>query len=146
MRSTFKKIDSHVSPRCCAWLETFANCVQTRDYETAKCLFLEDSLCYGTVMESTHSLTDLVDLQWHKVWEATEGFAFHPDKTFILGADDDPTVVIMALWSSRTNGEVKQLRQGRCTITLVSDESKDLGFTAVHTHFSIKPDSRVSSC
>ena len=139
INQTFTKFCKDKTPQCANWLKTFEECVQARDYDRGKALFQNELLCYGTVVNEAHTLENLVASQWFKVWEATEGFRFHLDDTHILGDDDSPVVVITSLWESNSIGEIKQLREGRCTITLVKGEV----FTSIHTHFSIKPDGGV---
>lgn len=141
---TFQKLTAESNPQCAAWLASFQKCVQSRDYEKGKTLFQNDLVCYGTVMESSHTLEDLVNSQWSKVWGATEGFAYNADETYILGGDASPVVTITGLWTSHSLGEVRQLRQGRCTITLVKSNANECGFAAVHSHFSITPDGSLT--
>jgi len=144
MSDRFEKINLEKYPLSIAWLTAFTNCVQTRDYDAGKLLFQDDLLSYGTVMESSMTLSNLVDTQWSKVWGYTEGFVFDMENTYLLGGDESSVVVIGALWSSTSTGDMKQLRKGRCTITLVKDTVGEHSLKAIHTHFSIIPDGKIT--
>ncbi|BDS07836.1 hypothetical protein NT6N_28760 [Oceaniferula spumae] len=141
---SFVKIEKHKHSSVMAWLAAFQKCVQEQDYEAGMLLFDEQLVSFGTVTERSYSLDHLVDSQWTKVWGATKGFRFHLEDTYLLGDEHSPTVVVATQWSSTSRCKKQQLRSGRCTIALVKNTENDAPYLAVHTHFSVVPDGRVT--
>ena len=58
------------------WLETFSGFVRDVDYASAKPLFHEDILAFGTHRDVLPSLEAWVNSQWDNVWPRTDDFRF----------------------------------------------------------------------
>lgn len=130
------------STHCEEWLRAFARAVRERDFETGRRLFCHDVVGFGTVCARAEGLDCLVSEQWHWIWPNTTGFDFAYDS--VRTRTEGNQSVIMTLWSSngiRQDGSTFR-REGRATIVLQKEEA---GWKAVHTHFSLTPDTRNDS-
>jgi ketosteroid isomerase-like protein len=118
------------------WLDAFAAAVRAADYARGAELFDPDALGFGTVVERAEGLNRLAEAQWKRVWDATEGFAFHVGGARIEVRGDIAWVA--STWSSTgvTEGGAPFPRSGRATIVL---RRRGDGWRAVHTHFSLTP-------
>lgn len=119
-----------------AWLQDFAAAVRARDYEKARRMFDAEVRGFGTVARRYHSVDELVQEQWKRVWDETESFRFDLDSAEYWHEGD--LVVAISEWSSddvAPDGS-RRPRTGRATIVL--GRSGDV-FRAAHTHFSLTP-------
>jgi hypothetical protein len=58
------------------WLETFSSFVRDVDYPSARPLFHNDILAFGTHRDVLPSLEAWVSSQWDNVWPRTDDFRF----------------------------------------------------------------------
>lgn len=118
------------------WMEAFAAAVRAVDYARGAALFHPAALGFGTVVERADGVERLVREQWRKVWGVTQGFRFDPGARIRVAGG---TAWVAATWSSTgfRSGE-PFARVGRATLVLERTAS---GWLAVHTHFSLRPDS-----
>lgn len=118
------------------WLETFSGFVRDVDYASAKPLFHENILAFGTHQNVLPSLEAWVNTQWDNVWPKTDDFRFDLAATHVLAARDGSLAVVVAPWTStgfHPDGS-RFDRPGRATI--VFEKSGD-GWLGVHSHLSL---------
>src|SRR3954467_12835829 len=65
------------------WLEDFAACVRAPDYDTARAMFADDVVSFGTFARMLIGLDALVDGQWKQIWGCTREFRFLLDEAHI---------------------------------------------------------------
>jgi hypothetical protein len=123
------------------WLNHFSHCVRIRDFEGGINLFSPDVYSFGTRAEIVKGLDDLVENQWKHIWLNTEDFHFLEDSIYCIPSADQSSICTLALWESKSINELNQLflRRGRCTITLMANQTAPYGYWAVHSHFSKVP-------
>ena len=125
-----------------AWFEAFAACVRAEDMEGGRRLFDPDCASFGARAERLIGVDDLVARQWHPTWTSTRDFAAVPGTVAVETAADGTVVVLTALWGSegvQDDGSTFD-RRGRCTIILRADGAAPHGLRAVHSHFSLSPE------
>jgi ketosteroid isomerase-like protein len=120
------------------WLKEFSAAVRRRDIAAGKNLFASHVVAFGTVADRVNSLDELVARQWQTVWPGTADFDFDYASARAITAAGLATIV--AEWKSTgLDGRQQPFpRRGRATIVL--QPAAD-GWQAVHTHFSINPES-----
>jgi len=82
------------------WLETFSSFVRDVDYASAKPLFHENILAFGTHRDVLPSLEAWVNSQWDNVWPKTDDFRFDLAAAHVLASDDGSMAVVIAPWTS----------------------------------------------
>lgn len=123
-----------------AWLENFAKCVQSKDFEKGKTLFSPSCWCFGSYAEVLNNLDDLVENQWKQIWPNITDFHFDLNKLHCQFSQDQRMACIMAPWYStgyRPDGMI-YARPGRVTIVLLKDPVHN-SWLAHHTHYSLNP-------
>jgi len=118
------------------WLETFSGFVRDVDYASAKPLFHENILAFGTHRDVLPSLEAWVTSQWDNVWPKTDDFCFDLAATHVLASDDGSMAVVVAPWTStgfHPDG-TRFDRPGRATIVFHKRRGTWLG---VHSHLSL---------
>lgn len=125
-----------------AWMEEFAACVRRRDIDAGRRLFDPACSSFGARAERLGDLDDLVARQWHPTWTTTRGFVLVDDSLSAAPSDDGSLVVAMALWTSDGVRDDRTTfpRRGRCTVVLRADAEARHGLLAIHTHFSLDPE------
>jgi ketosteroid isomerase-like protein len=124
------------------WLQTWQSAINKRAYEVARQMFDPSVLGFGTRKEVVHGLDDLEHLQWRPTWPRIERFRFDVGQLQILLNDHD-IIAAATTWTSlgiRDDGS-RFDRAGRMTVILRHDQDAD-AWKAIHTHFSITPESR----
>ncbi len=127
-----------------AWMDAFAACVRTRDFEGGRKLFAPDAHGFGTVVRTAGSRAKLETGQWRWVWPRTSGFRFERRGSRVERDAGGLFAVVMATWKACNQAAPKRMvfdRRGRATIFL-RRESPDTPWVARHTHFSFDPPSR----
>lgn len=127
-----------------AWFDDFASCVRGRDLASGRRLFAPDCSSFGARAEHLTDLDDLVARQWHPTWTTTRGFAAIPGTLAVQASTDSSVVVLTARWTSQgvhPDGSTFD-RRGRCTIVLRKEDGSRHGLVAVHTHFSLSPETK----
>lgn len=118
------------------WFRFWGECVAAVDFESAKPLFADRVVGFGTHVEFVHGLDALYGEQWSKVWPKITGFRFNVEH--LVGEIHGDAAWAAVPWSStgyHENGEAFD-RPGRATATYIRQNGKWLG---THTHFSLKP-------
>ena len=70
--------DPHAAIR--EWFERLGRCCDSVDYESARAIFADDVVAFGTNMEIESGLDSLQRSQWEGVWPNIEGFRFDLDE------------------------------------------------------------------
>ena len=119
-----------------AWFESLQRCVGAVDYESARALFVEDAIGFGTRAHLAVGRDTLEADQWSGIWPNIRDFRFNLDQ-LRAGADGDLGWGIVT-WESTgfdENGQPYD-RPGRATVVFVR---RDGAWRALHTHFSLRP-------
>jgi len=119
------------------WYRTWGAHVAAVDFESARPLFANDVVSFGTHATFFVSGIDaLYEGQWSRVWPKITDFVFLVDE--LVGAVHGDTAWAAVPWASTGYAEDGKAfdRPGRATVTLRRDGNKWLG---THTHFSLRP-------
>jgi ketosteroid isomerase-like protein len=118
------------------WFAALQDCVARVDYESARDLFAEDAIGFGTKAHLAEGRETLEANQWSGIWPNIRDFRFDLEG-MRAGADGDLAWGITT-WSSTGFDERGGPfdRPGRATVIFVR---RDGGWRALHTHFSLYP-------
>lgn len=117
------------------WFDVFGNYVASESYEPAREMIAEDVVAFGTKAELVEGVDYLVEQQWKGIWPNIEAFTFED----VRAKETGDGAWAAATWTSTGFDEDGNSyhRPGRATITF---EHRDGQWLAVHTHFSLYPD------
>lgn len=122
------------------WLTTFASYVRDVDYESARPLFHNEVLTFGTHRDVMSGLDIWVNSQWDNVWPRTSDFAFDLENTEVLLSTDGAMATVITPWGStgyHSNGTSFD-RPGRATMVFHRDSADGGGqWVCVHSHMSL---------
>jgi ketosteroid isomerase-like protein len=122
------------------WFETWAALVRARDFVSARALFHDDVVGFGTRMHVVRGLDRLESQQWRHVWPAIEDFRFVLDELHCAASDDDRLAWAVVPWVStgfQQDGAPFD-RPGRATVIFMR-AANDEPWRAIHTHISLAP-------
>jgi len=118
------------------WLETFSGFVRDVDYGSARPLWHEDVVIFGTHQDLLQGLETYIATQWDNVWPRTEDFRFDLAATRIFASNDRSLATVIAPWTSigfHPDG-TRFDRPGRATLVFQNAEGS---WKAVHSHMSL---------
>ena len=118
------------------WFRTWGSCVAAVDFQSARPLFSEDVIGFGTHAAFVVGLDALQKEQWEKIWPNIATFRFLVDD--LVGAVDGDAAWAAVRWRSTgydENGTAFD-RPGRATVTFRRVSN---GWLGTHTHFSLDP-------
>ena len=121
-----------------AWFDTLAIHCRAIDYESARSIFAEDMIAFGTFTEFMIGRDLAEQKQWRNVWGTIRNFRYDLDRIEAIVSADRLMAVGMGVWQSdgyHPNGD-RFDRPGRTTVTLARKRVGD-GFIATHTHMSL---------
>jgi ketosteroid isomerase-like protein len=121
-----------------AWLREWQALINSGDLETAKPLFSDDVIAYGSLTPVMTGRADLMERQWSSMWPRIKDFAFSEDTIHILADEGMRVVTVATLWRSlglRRDGSTYE-RRGRATLVLRREGQR---YLCVHSHFSMEP-------
>lgn len=123
------------------WVATFGAHVAAVDFASARPMFDDGVVAFGTWSELLTGLDDLEAKQWRNVWPTIDAFAFDVDGTDVVLSDDGLLAVAIAPWSSTGFAEDGSTfdRPGRATLVL-RRPSAGAPWRCVHSHFSLGRD------
>jgi ketosteroid isomerase-like protein len=126
--------DSATTHSIRAWLERFSGYVREVDYGSARPMWDEDVIVFGTHNDLVHGRERAIVAQWDHVWPHTADFRFTMDSTEILGGGD--MAVAIAPWTSTgfSPDGTKFDRPGRATMIFRRDGEE---WRCVHSHMSL---------
>lgn len=118
------------------WYRTWGKCVAAVDFKSARPLFTDDVVGFGTHAHFVHGLEALEREQWSQIWPKITNFAFLVDE--LVGAIDGDAAWAATPWTSTGYHEDGTAfdRPGRATVTLRREGGVWRG---THTHFSLTP-------
>jgi len=118
------------------WLERFARFVREVDYASARPLFHEDVLAFGTHRDVIPGLKAWQETQWDNVWPRTSDFRFNTDAARILVSADNTMATVVVPWTStgyaQDGGTFE--RPGRASMVFNKQDGKWL---CTHSHMSL---------
>jgi ketosteroid isomerase-like protein len=120
------------------WALRFAKAVREGDIPTARHLFKDDVVGFGTRTRVMNGLNALVDQQWRHIWTTTRNFDFNLDQ-MDWGVSQGGDLAWLGLtWSSEGLGLDVQWfsRHGRASFVL---EKTSEGWVCGHSHHSLDP-------
>jgi len=122
------------------WLRTFEGHVRAVDFASARTMFAEDVVAFGTYATVVAGRRALERRQWARIWPGIRRFAFRLGDLRCLGGPHGVCVVVP--WTSRgVRGDGTTFsRPGRATLFLVRRSG---GWIALHSHFSLAPARRT---
>jgi ketosteroid isomerase-like protein len=123
------------------WVAEFGSYVAAVDFESARRMFSEDVIAFGTWSELLTGRDELESRQWRQVWGSIDGFGFDVAGTRVLRSPDGLQAVAISPWTSVGFGPdgAPFDRPGRATFVLARPSAGD-PWLAVHTHFSLARD------
>lgn len=122
------------------WFQTWDGYVRTRDYESARALFHDTVIGFGTHMRLVSGLERLEQDQWRSVWGTIEDFRFLVDDLHCEASGDGLQAWAIVPWTStgfHADGSTFD-RPGRATVIFTRSASHE-PWRAVHTHISLAP-------
>ena len=128
--------NNHVSIKL--WFELWESYVQNKDFESAKNLFDDEVVSFGTWMDIVQGLEKLFNDQWKNIWPTITNFEFLTDTLFIQISPDNLFANTILVWNSIGYSEQGNSfeRTGRATVTL-KKINKNSNWKGIHTHFSL---------
>ena len=120
------------------WFQVWEKQVQNKDFESAKKLFENDVVGFGTWMNVVEGIDKLYSDQWKNIWPTINNFKFVTNTLFIQISPDRLLANSILFWNStgyKKNGNSFK-RNGRATVVL-KRSNLDIGWKGIHTHFSL---------
>jgi ketosteroid isomerase-like protein len=109
------------------WLDTFTSAVRNKDFKSAKNLYYENGVFFGTNHNCSKNIEEYSNLQWEMIWNSSRDFNF----TEVLDSSlHDDIGYCLTTWSNITK---ENYREGRATFIFKIFDGKLL---VIHSHFS----------
>jgi ketosteroid isomerase-like protein len=121
-----------------SWFDIWEIYVQNKEYESAKNLFQEDVVSFGTWMDVVQGIEKLCSGQWKNIWPTITDFKFLTNTLFIQISPDRLFSNSILVWDSLgyQKGGKSYKRSGRASVVL-KRLSLDDSWKGIHTHFSL---------
>lgn len=118
------------------WFARLSWCCANVDYASAREIFADDVVSFGTKAEIVAGLDRLVAEQWQGIWPNITDFRI--DLATVRSGGAGGIAWGVALWTSTGYDERGQPfhRPGRATVVL---EKRDKTWLCIHSHFSLNP-------
>lgn len=117
------------------WLKEWERLINDVDFESARSLFADSVVSFGTVAEVLYGLDQLEAMQWRKIWPTIRDFKFEEPKILVFKPG---IATLVVLWHSR--GKTKDggwyRRKGRATLVLKKARGS---LRCIHSHLSMEP-------
>lgn len=128
--------DQDLSTIAREFLQQMQSCVRLVDFRSARSLFADDVVAFGTYAAVVSGREHLEQQQWRQIWPAIRDFTFRLDELRCRG--NDQAVCVIVPWDSvGTSADGSTFsRPGRATLLL---EPRDGRWVATHSHFSLAP-------
>lgn len=124
-----------------AWFDMWGKFVANIDFESARSMFDENVIGFGTWMNTVEGRENLLEKQWKKIWPTISDFHFLTDTLQVQVSPDRLFAIAILVWRStgfHENGEPYD-RPGRATVSLRRN-SIDSPWKGTHTHLSLYRD------
>ena len=121
-----------------AWFDLWNKFVVDVDFESARLMFEEDVISFGTWMDTVEGREDLVEKQWKTIWPKIKDFEFLTDTLQVRFSPDRLFAIAILIWKStgfHKNGDT-YYRPGRATVSLRRDNIQS-PWKGTHTHLSL---------
>ncbi len=122
------------------WFAAWGGHVAAVDFESARPLFDDAVIGFGTYMDTATGLDELERRQWRGVWPTIEGFRFNLASLKSVVSPDRRQAFAAITWSSTgiaaDGGRFE--RPGRATVAFARP-APDQPWRGIHTHFSLNP-------
>ena len=122
------------------WFATLHGYVDAVDFRSARALFDDSAISFGTFMDIVEGLDNIEQQQWRAIWPTIEGFRFNLD-TLRIGVSGDRCLGMGVItWQSTGADETGEdfPRPGRATVVFGRDKPGN-PWKGIHTHFSLNP-------
>jgi ketosteroid isomerase-like protein len=131
--------DDDVSALRC-WFDRWGSLVAAVDFKTARALFRDDVVGFGTHMDLVADMDALEAQQWRRVWPTIKDFRFHSELMEARVSPDGLMAVGLCVWSSTGFHEdgTPFPRPGRASVVFRRDDINS-PWLANHTHISLNP-------
>jgi len=120
------------------WFRELADHVRAVDFASARHLFAEDFVAFGTFSDFMIGRGPAEKNQWRNVWPTIDAFFWRLDDAKALVSPDRLFAVGLAVWDSTgylSDGKPFD-RKGRATVSFTRAKVGD-PFVATHTHMSL---------
>ena len=121
-----------------AWLDLWSKCVADVDFESAREMFDENVIGFGTWMDTIEGRDNLIENQWKSIWPKITDFQFLTDTLEVQVSPDRLFAIAILVWQStgfHQSGEPYD-RPGRATVSLRRN-SLGSSWQGIHTHLSL---------
>ncbi len=121
-----------------AWFRELAEHVRAVDFASARHLFAEDFVAFGTFTDFVIGRELAENNQWRNVWPTIDSFVWRLDDAKALVSPDRLVAVGLAVWDStgyHPDGKPFD-RKGRATVSFTRAKLGD-PWVASHTHMSL---------
>ena len=128
--------DDHISIK--SWFQKWEMFVVDCDFKSARNLFENEVVSFGTWMNVVQGLNELETKQWKNIWPTIDNFRFLTDTLFIQISPDRLFVNSVLRWES-LGFDIEGTsfkRTGRATVVLKKININD-DWKGIHTHFSL---------
>ena len=119
------------------WFTLLSEYCASVDYYAAERIFAEDVVSFGTAMDIVSGRRALREGQWEGIWGNITDFKMDLANVYARGSGDNAWGMVTWTSTGYDSGHKPFHRPGRATVTL---ERRDGVWLAVHTHFSLFPD------
>lgn len=123
-----------------AFFAEWGGYVAAVDFASARPLFDDGVIGFGTFMDTVVGLDNLERGQWRSIWPTIEDFRFNLDSLKCVVAPERLMAMGAITWNSTgiaENGE-RFDRPGRATVVFARADTAQ-PWRGVHTHFSLNP-------
>lgn len=123
------------------WFDTWSGYVASVDFDSAKPMFEDDVVGFGTWMNVVEGLDNLMEKQWKSIWPTIQDFRFMTETLEVRVSPDRLFALAVLVWDSTGFDEAGQPypRPGRATVGMRRD-SLSAPWKGVHTHLSLNRD------
>ncbi len=121
-----------------AWFDMWGEFVANVDFESARPMFQEECISFGTWMDTVEGLDNLIEKQWKTIWPTIESFRFLTDTLRVQISPDRLFAIAIIVWESTgfCQNHKPYHRPGRATVSL-NRLSLNSPWKGVHTHMSL---------
>lgn len=129
-----------------AWFAQMGGYVAGLDFASARDLFADEVVSFGTFKDVVQGLDNVEAGQWRSIWPAIRDFAFNLDSLEVIASSDGNSATGVITWDSRGFDESGEPfpRPGRATVVLQRAQA-GAPWKAMHTHFSVFPAERKTT-
>lgn len=119
------------------WLDTWQHLINSGEYESARPLFANDVVAFGSVTSMMSGLLELESRQWRQVWYRIKDFTFDKETATTFLDPASSVAVVCCLWHSLGKTRTSWYeRRGRVTLVLREEAG---ALRCAHSHFSMEP-------